>query len=78
MQPTPYQGPRLPTQRAFVVQFVAEPAAQQGSFEGRVEHVMSGQAQRFHTQDELLTFMERVLMTLNTGDTGRPPSGEAP
>ena len=79
VQPTSHQGPRLPTRRAFVVQFAAETTAQQGAFEGRVEHVVSGQAQRFRTQDELMAFMQRVLTILDTGDTGDtddPPPSE--
>jgi hypothetical protein len=30
-------------------------------YEGRVEHVVSGQATRFHSLEELLAFMLRVL-----------------
>jgi len=54
-------GPTLPTDLAFVVQFAAEAAVEQGRFVGRVEHVVSGQAQRFHTLEDLLAFMARVL-----------------
>jgi hypothetical protein len=54
-------GPTLPTHLAFVVQFAAETAGEQGRFVGRVEHVVSGQAQRFHTREDLLAFMTRVL-----------------
>jgi hypothetical protein len=32
-----------------------------GCLEGRVEHVVSGQAMQFHTLAELLAFMARVL-----------------
>ena len=71
MQPTPYGGPRFPVQWAFVVQFAAETTAVQERFVGRVEHVVSGQAQRFHTLDELLTFMRRVLAAVESGYT--PP-----
>jgi len=54
-------GPTLPTQLAFVVQFAAETAVEPGRFVGRVEHVVSGQAQRFHTREALLAFLTRVL-----------------
>jgi hypothetical protein len=57
---------------AFVVQFAAETEVGQGRFVGRVEHVVSGQAQRFHTLDELLVFMARMLTAL------RPPPEAAP
>ena len=54
-------GPTLPTHLAFVVQFAAETVGEPGQFVGRVEHVVSGQAQRFHTREELLAFLMRVL-----------------
>jgi hypothetical protein len=57
-------GPPLPTRLAFVVQFAAETAVEQGRFVGRVEHVVSGQAQRFHTLEELLTWLTQMLTTL--------------
>ena len=56
----------LPAQRAFVVQLHATAAVAQGQLAGRVEHVVSGQAAHFHTLDELLAFMARVLTTLDT------------
>jgi hypothetical protein len=31
------------------------------SYEGRVEHLVSGQVAGFHSQEELLAFMVRVL-----------------
>jgi hypothetical protein len=64
VQPTQRPGPWLPTQCAFVVQCAAETTAGPGGFLGRVEHVVSGQAQRFHTLEELVAFMTRVLRTL--------------
>jgi len=76
VQPPHRPGPLLPTQYAFVVQFAAETTAGQGWFVGRVEHMVSGQAQRFHTLEELLAFMTRVLSTL---EARRPEvSQEAP
>ena len=51
----------LPVQRAFVVQLHATAAVAQGQLSGRVEHVLSGQAAHFHTLDELLAFIARVL-----------------
>jgi hypothetical protein len=55
------EKPSLPAQRAFVVQFRAEADLKQGKLTGRVEHVVSGQATRFHSLDELLTFFAHVL-----------------
>jgi hypothetical protein len=53
--------PSLPTNRAFVVQFRAQPTGAPSSYLGRVEHLVSGRVARFHTLEELLTFMTRVL-----------------
>ena len=53
---TPPQ-PSLPTNRAFVVQFRAQSTDPLWSWEGRVEHLSSGQALRFHSPEELLTFL---------------------
>jgi hypothetical protein len=49
--------PSLPTNRAFVVQFRAQPTDPALSWEGRVEHLSSGQVLRFHSPEELLTFL---------------------
>jgi hypothetical protein len=53
--------PALPPDRAFVVQFHAQPSEAPPAYEGRVEHLVSGQVARFHSLEELLTFMIRVL-----------------
>jgi hypothetical protein len=53
--------PSLPTDRAFVVQFRAQPAGASPSFEGRVEHLASYRVARFHSLEELLAFMVGVL-----------------
>ncbi|MGH8069346.1 MAG: hypothetical protein ACRERE_29745 [Candidatus Entotheonellia bacterium] len=57
----PQSKPSLPTDRAFVVQFRAPPPGASPRYEGRVEHLVSGQVARFHSLEELLTFMIRVL-----------------
>lgn len=46
---------------AFVIQFRPETDIDAGRFEGKVEHVASYKATRFHSLDELLGFMARVL-----------------
>jgi hypothetical protein len=51
----------LPTNRAFVVQFRAQPPGAPIGWDGRVEHVVSGQVRHFHSLEELLAFMIRVL-----------------
>jgi len=53
-------------QRAFVVQLHATAAVAQGQLRGRVEHVPSGEVAHFHTLDELLAFIARVLAALET------------
>jgi hypothetical protein len=52
---------RLPANRAFVVQFLATAEVDVGRLEGRVEHVVSGHAAHFHSLEDLLAFMARVL-----------------
>ena len=52
--------PSLPRNQAFVVQFRTRPNGAP-SWEGRVEHLVSYQVARFHSLDELLAFMRRVL-----------------
>ena len=57
----PQLPPPLPTNRAFVVQFRAQPLGASSSYDGRIEHLVSGQVARFHSLDELLAFMVSVL-----------------
>src|SRR5687768_13131863 len=53
--------PALPTNRAFVVQFRAPSSEDAPAYEGRVDHLVSGEETRFHSLAELLEFMTRVL-----------------
>jgi hypothetical protein len=46
---------------AFVVQFQADTAVEQGHLVGRVEHVVSGQATAFQSLETLLAFIAQVL-----------------
>ena len=57
---TPSQ-PTLPTNRVFVVQFRIQPPGAPSGYDGRVEHLVSGQVARFHSLEGLLAFMIRVL-----------------
>jgi hypothetical protein len=61
----------LPTDRAFVVQFRAQPPEAPLAWDGRVEHVVSGQVASFHSPEELLAFLCRVLTDVHTP----PPTG---
>jgi hypothetical protein len=56
--------PTLPTNHAFLVQFRTQPPGAPITWEGRVEHVISGQVTHFHALEELLSFMQRVLAGL--------------
>ena len=51
----------LSVHRAFVVQFQADTAVEQGRLAGRVEHVVSGQATDFQSLETLLAFIAQVL-----------------
>jgi hypothetical protein len=53
--------PSLPSNRVFVVQFRTQPPGAPARYDGRVEHLVSGQVVRFHSLEELLAFMIRVL-----------------
>jgi hypothetical protein len=57
----PHPQPSLPSNRAFVVQFRTQPTDAPLSWEGRVEHLVSGQVLRFHSPEELLAFLAHVL-----------------
>jgi hypothetical protein len=46
---------------SFVVQFRENTDIEAGRLEGRVEHIASYQTVRFHSVDELLAFISRVL-----------------
>jgi hypothetical protein len=50
---------------AFVVQFRSETDVEAGRFEGKVEHIASCEETRFHSLDELLSFIARVLAEVN-------------
>jgi hypothetical protein len=57
----PSSQPSLPSNRVFVVQFRAQPPGVSLAYDGRVEHLVSGQQARFHSLEELLGFMVGVL-----------------
>jgi len=44
-----------------VIQFRRETNVEAGRFEGRVEHIASYKAARFHSLDELLAFITTML-----------------
>lgn len=53
---------------AFVIQFRPEADIEAGRFEGRVEHMASYTATRFHSLDELLGFIASVLTEVKNAE----------
>jgi hypothetical protein len=51
----------LPTSRVFVIQFSADADPCQGRFNGRVEHVESGQSMRIASSEAMNEFFARIL-----------------
>ncbi len=51
----------LRPEHAFVVQFGPATQVDAGQVEGRVEHLVSRHATRFHSLEALLAFISRVL-----------------
>ena len=72
MLPPPETQSPLSPLRAFVVWFRAETAGVQGRWVGRVEHVVSGEAMRFETLEELLAFIARVLAQVKAQHPDEP------
>ena len=60
--------PQLPlplsTDRAFVVQLRTQPPGAPLVWDGRVEHVVSGQMTHFHSLEEFVAFISRVLASV--------------
>lgn len=59
--PTPVEQLPLSPYRAFVVQFREATPIMQDHFMGRAEHMVSGQAARFSSPEELTAFLQQVL-----------------
>jgi hypothetical protein len=51
----------LPRARVFVVQFYDQPPETSLAWEGRIEHLVSGQVVHFHSPEALLAFLRRIL-----------------
>lgn len=63
--------PSLPTHCAFVVQFRTQSAQTPVVWEGRVEHLVSGEVFRFRSPEELLAFLTRMLITVQESPCAR-------
>jgi len=74
VQPPAETPSALSPHRAFVVQFRAETEIEQGRCTGRVEHVVSGEATRFASLEELLAFMAQVLTAIRAPPQRKPRS----
>jgi len=61
----------LRPEHAFVVQFDPATQVEAGQVKGRVEHLISRQATRFHSLEALLAFIARVLREV--GDAQATP-----
>ena len=59
------EGLALPTNYAFVVQFRPLAGGRQPRYEGRVEHLVSGQAAHFHSWEHLREFIEQLLLSVS-------------
>ena len=59
----------LSVHRAFVVEFHAEADLQAGHMIGRVEHVVSGRATVFQSQETLIAFMAQILREVRGGSS---------
>ena len=63
---TPAGAIELPVGRAFLVQLASDCDPAGDGVRGRVEHVRTGEATRFQSLRELVTFMLGVIKTTNT------------
>jgi hypothetical protein len=53
---------------AFVIQFRPGTDIAAGQFEGRIEHIASTRARRFHSLNELVTFMASILSEISDAE----------
>jgi hypothetical protein len=51
----------LPADRAFIIQFRSTASDGSARFQGRVEHLVSGQAECFLSREELWQVLEQLL-----------------
>jgi hypothetical protein len=69
MQQNSAEEPLFSARRACVVQFYADTEVAHGRAAGRVEHLVRAQATHFHSWDELLVFIARVLTALGSASS---------
>jgi len=71
---SPPEAAPQPLERAFVVQFRQSTQPEPDWFNGRVEHVMSGQFASFESPRELKAFFRRVLNQQLSASQGKAGS----
>ncbi len=59
----------MSAQHAFVVQFTSDTIPVSSRCTARVEHVVSGQATHFQSEEELIAFFTRVLADVRTSSS---------
>jgi hypothetical protein len=59
---------------AFVIRFDPDSDIENGSIRGRVEHVASFKTKRFHSLEELLSFVGRMLNNFRVEERRAPNS----
>jgi hypothetical protein len=67
---------RWQSKAAFVIQFREDTDIPAGRLEGKIEHIASYRAVRFHSVEELLPFISSVLAELKHGDRSERPPGK--
>lgn len=60
----PHQRGPFPMQYAFVVQFAADTTSAAEDMQGRIEHLVSGQATQFQSIEALLGFVTAILQSV--------------
>jgi hypothetical protein len=68
---------RWPHTGAFVLQFQLDTDPRTSAFQGRIEHVASGRAMRFHTIEELQTFVAELLNDMRAREEEAGPDLKA-
>lgn len=69
----------LPTNRAFILQFRADADVERGRFDGRIEHVASGEVRLFQTAGEVFDFIAQAMHGERPGEErGRRPTARRP
>lgn len=54
--------PSLPAKRAFVLQIHTDAHVERGQWKGRVEHLVSGEAEHSESLEELTMFLIGILI----------------